>query len=119
LSPVVAAPAGPSGPVVVKQVGLQRPHDVQAVARSVAGPGDSAEIGVAGPMSGAGGGGMPADLSGVSGAMSAGSGAQHGGEFAVTAAGSSMPGTDRTWRAPPAGSWSLRWLEYYGNDHPS
>ncbi|MFB9924120.1 hypothetical protein ACFORO_10040 [Amycolatopsis halotolerans] len=115
----VAAPAGPGGPVVVKQTGSQRRPDVRAGAVSVARHSGSAQIGVAGPLSGSGGGGLPADVAGVSGALSAGSGSQRGGEFAVTDAGSGMPGTDRTWRAPPAGAWSLHWLEYYGNDHPS
>ncbi|MET8999245.1 hypothetical protein [Amycolatopsis sp. NPDC004169] len=113
--PVVAAPAGPTGPVVVNQAGSSRPH----AAVPVAGHPGSADIGVAGPLSGSGGGELPAGVSGVSGTMSAGSGARHGGEFAVTVAGSGIPGTDRTWRAPPAGAWSLHWLEYYGNDHPS
>ncbi|MCR6490837.1 hypothetical protein M8542_49450 [Amycolatopsis sp. OK19-0408] len=118
-APVVAASAGPSGPVVIERADSQRQHDGQAVVRPVAGHSGSAEVGVAGPMSGSGGGGMPADLSGVSGAMSAGSGAQHGSEYAVTESGSGMPGTDRTWRAPPGGPPSLHWLVYYGNDHPS
>ncbi len=77
----------------------------------------------AGESSRSDGGGAPSwpaspEVAGT-GAMSAGSSGQHGGEYAVTAAGSAMPGSDRTWRAPPAGVWSLHWLEYYGNDHPS
>ncbi|MEA5363879.1 hypothetical protein VA596_30395 [Amycolatopsis sp., V23-08] len=102
---------------VVEQGDTQRRHDAQLGSRHLAGDTDAA--GVAGPMSGSGGGGLPADVSGMSGAMSAGSGGQHGGEYAVTAAGTGTPGTDRSWRAPPAGSWSLHWLEFYGNDHPS
>ncbi|MCR6489644.1 hypothetical protein M8542_43200 [Amycolatopsis sp. OK19-0408] len=117
-SPSVTAPAGSSTPVPVTSTDPQRPRVVHAAGRSAGGPSGS-RIGVAGPLSGSGGGGLPADVSGVSGAMSAGSGAQHGSEFAVTAFGSGLPGTDRTWRAPPAGAWSLHWLEYYGNDHPS
>ncbi len=120
--PAVAAPvkqlaaAGRIAPVVVKQGDVQRRHDAQVGSRHVAG---DAVSGTAGPPSGSGGGGMPADVSAVSGAMSASSGAHHGGEHAVTAAGTGTPGTDRSWRAPPAGSWSLHWLEHYGNDHPS
>ncbi|WP_410633838.1 hypothetical protein [Amycolatopsis sp. cmx-4-83] len=113
-----AAPAGGSAPVTVSTAGPQRPRDVHAAPRSAAGQSGS-RIGVAGPVSGSGGGGLPADVSGASGAMSASPGGRHGGEYAVTAAGSAVPGTDRTWRAPPAGAWSLHWLEYYGNDHPS
>ncbi|WP_086677968.1 hypothetical protein [Amycolatopsis pretoriensis] len=121
--PVVAAPGelvtpiDRTAPAVDEQSGGQRRLDVQVGARHVAGDADAA--GVAGPLSGSGGGGPLADVTGTSGAMSAGSGGQHGGEYAVTAAGSVIPGADRTWRAPPAGSWSLHWLEYYGNDHPS
>ncbi|RSD13603.1 hypothetical protein [Amycolatopsis eburnea] len=117
-SPSVTAPAGGGTPVTVTSTDSQRSRVVHAAVRSAAGHSGS-WIGVADPLSGSGGGGLPADVSGVSGAMSAGAGAQHGGEFAVTAAGSGIPGTDRTWRAPPAGAWSLHWLEYYGNDHPS
>ncbi|UOX88433.1 hypothetical protein MUY14_43290 [Amycolatopsis sp. FBCC-B4732] len=113
-SPSVTAPA----PVSVTPTDPQRSHVVHAAVRS-ASEHSGSRIGVAVPMSGSGGGGLPVDVSGVSGAMSAGSGAQHGGEYAVTASRSVMPGTDRTWRAPPAGAWSLHWLEYYGNDHPS
>ncbi|MFG1644664.1 hypothetical protein ACGFMK_30635 [Amycolatopsis sp. NPDC049252] len=98
---------GRLAPVVVKQGGTQRRHDAQVA-------GDAAV-----PMPGSGGGELPADVSGTSGAMSAGSGGQHGGEYAVTAVGTGTAGTDRSWRAPPAGSWSLHWLEFYGNDHPS
>ncbi|MGW4529111.1 hypothetical protein [Amycolatopsis sp. NPDC004378] len=118
-APVDAGPAEPGVPVADKRADAQRRQDVRATVWSVAGHSGSAEIGIAGPMSGSGGGGLPADVAGVSGAVSAGSGAQHGGEFAVTGAVNRMPGTDRTWRAPPAGAWSLHWLEYYGNDHPS
>ncbi|WP_410625810.1 hypothetical protein [Amycolatopsis sp. cmx-8-4] len=71
------------------------------------------------PMSGTGGGGLPADVSGTSGAMSASPGGQHGGEYAVTSAGSRVLGTGRAWRAPPGAAWSLYWLVFYGNDHPS
>ncbi|WP_290056106.1 hypothetical protein [Amycolatopsis solani] len=112
----VPVAAGPSGPVVVEQAHAQRRHDVRAAARWAAGRSGSVRIGAADPRPGSDGGVPPAD---VSGALSAGSGAQHGGEFAVTGAGSGVPGTDRTWRAPPAGAWSLHWLEHYGNDHPS
>ncbi|WP_410597496.1 hypothetical protein [Amycolatopsis sp. lyj-23] len=121
--PVVAAPGElvPSidraTPVVDAQSGDQRRRDAQVGARHLCGDADAA--GVAGLMPGSGGGGPPADVAGTSGAMSASSGAQHGGEYAVTAAGSAIPGVDRAWRAPPAGVWSLHWLEYYGNDHPS
>ncbi len=105
-------------PVVGKQGDPQRRHDTQVGTRHVAGDAVADVTGVAHPMSGSGGG-LPADVSGMSGAMSASSGAQHGGEYAVTAAGTGIAGTDRSWRAPPAGAWSLHWLEYYGNDHPS
>ncbi|WP_410574794.1 hypothetical protein [Amycolatopsis sp. cmx-4-61] len=121
-APVVAAPgeqvapAGRIAPVVVEHAGAQRRHDAEAGFRHATGDADAA--GVGGPMSGSGGG-LPTGFSGVGSAMSAGSGGQHGGEYAVTAAGSVIPGADRTWRAPPAGVWSLHWLEYYGNDHPS
>jgi hypothetical protein len=71
------------------------------------------------PMSGSGGGGSPADVSGMSGSMSASPGGQHGGEYAVTTTGTVTPGTDRTWRVPPGGRASLYWLVCYGNDHPS
>ncbi|GLY43452.1 hypothetical protein Amsp01_094750 [Amycolatopsis sp. NBRC 101858] len=111
-------PAAAGAPVASPRPVAQHTAGVSAV-RHVAGHLGSGTAGTAGPMSGSGGGGMPADLSGMSGAMSASTGSAHGGEFAVTASGSGMPGTDRTWRAPPAGAWSLHWLEYYGNDHPS
>lgn len=118
--PNVIAPAGGSAPVTVTLTDLQqRPHDGHAALRPAAGQSGSTWAGVADPMSGSGGGGLPADVSGASGTMSASPGGQHGGEYAVTTAGSAVPGTDRTWRAPPAGAWSLHWLEYYGNDHPS
>ncbi|MEU8635504.1 hypothetical protein AB0C38_25355 [Amycolatopsis sp. NPDC048633] len=123
--PVAAAPveriaqAGWNAPAVVKQGDAQRRQDAQAGSRHIAGEAVPDSAGVAGPMSGSGGGGLPADVSGMSGSMSAGSGGQHGGEYAVTAAGTGEPGTDRSWRAPPAGSWSLHWLQFYGNDHPS
>lgn len=121
--------AGPSGeqpapgariaPGVVKPGVAQLHPDAQIASRHGAGDTRSDVAGVAGPMSGSGGGGLPADVAAMSGAMSASTGSAHGGEYAVTASGSGMPGTDRTWRAPPAGAWSLHWLEYYGNDHPS
>ncbi|MFJ1768153.1 hypothetical protein ACIOD2_48090 [Amycolatopsis sp. NPDC088138] len=120
--PVAAAPAEhlvPVAPVVVKQGDSRRRHDAQAGSRHVAGDPVADATGVAGPMSGSGGGGLPADVSGMSGAMSASSGGQHGGEYAVTTAGTGALGIERSWRAPPAGSWSLHWLEFYGNDHPS
>ncbi|MEV7045201.1 hypothetical protein [Amycolatopsis sp. NPDC051061] len=73
-------------------------------------------------MSGPDGGGTtpPAPAApAASGSMSAGSAGQHGGEYAVTGSGSTVPGTDRTRRAPPGGHASLYWLVFYGNDHPS
>ncbi|WP_328617740.1 hypothetical protein OHS18_17345 [Amycolatopsis sp. NBC_00355] len=112
------APAGWIAPVAAEQGDTQRRHDAQVGSRHVAGDAAPEMAGVTGPMSGSGGG-LPVDVSGTSGAMSAGSGAQHGGEYAVTAAGTGAAGTDRSWRAPPAGSWSLHWLEFFGNDHPS
>ncbi|GLY44467.1 hypothetical protein Amsp01_104900 [Amycolatopsis sp. NBRC 101858] len=117
-SPSVTAPAGSGTPVTVTSADPQRSRFVHAAVRPAAGHSGS-RIGVADPTSGSGGGGLPADVSGASGAMSASPGGQHGGEYAVTTAGSAVPGSDRTWRAPPAGAWSLHWLEYYGNDHPS
>ncbi|WP_284740422.1 hypothetical protein [Amycolatopsis sp. RTGN1] len=111
---IVASPAE-TEPVVVTQAGQQRRHDAGAVSRHVGGDGRPD----AGPASGPDGGGPPAGFSDMSGAMSASPGGQHGGEYAVTTAGGAVPGTDRTWRAPPAGVWSLHWLEHYGNDHPS
>jgi hypothetical protein len=124
LPPVVAAPVeqvAPAGWIVpvVKQGDTQRRHDAQVGSRHVAGNAVSDVADGVGPMSESGGGGLPADTAGVSGAMSASSGGQHGGEYAVAAAGTGTSGTDRSWRAPPAGAWSLHWLEYYGNDHPS
>ncbi|MEU7785490.1 hypothetical protein [Amycolatopsis sp. NPDC049159] len=117
-SPSVAAPAGGSTPVTVTSADPWRSRVVHAAVRSAAEQPGS-RIGGADPVPLSGGGGLPDDVSGASGTMSASAGGQHGGEYAVTAAGSSVPGTDRTWRAPPAGAWSLHWLEYYGNDHPS
>lgn len=122
--PETPAPRGAAGfppvaagtPAVSTRPVAQHTAGVSAV-RHVAGHLGSDKAGIAGPLSG--GGGMPADLSGMSGAMSASTGSAPGGEFAVTASGSGMPGADRTWRAPPAGAWSLHWLEHYGNDHPS
>ncbi|MET8846040.1 hypothetical protein [Amycolatopsis sp. NPDC004625] len=108
-----------TAPVVDDQRGLQRRRDAQLGARHRAGDANADAAGVAGPLSGSGRGGLPAGVAGLSGALSAGSGGQHGGEYAVTAAGSVIPGEDRTWRAPPDGVWSLHWLEYYGNNHPS
>ncbi|MDQ7810839.1 hypothetical protein Q5425_44555 [Amycolatopsis sp. A133] len=73
-------------------------------------------------MSGpAGGGSVPPAPEGpaASGTVSAGPAGQHGGEHAVTMAGSGPPGTDRAWRAPPGGRAPLYWLVFYGNDHPS
>jgi hypothetical protein len=116
--PALAVQVARIAPVVVEQGGTQRRHDAQVGSRHLARDAVSEAAGVAGPLSGSGGG-LPADVSGTSGAMSASSVGQHGGEYAVTASGTGMPGTRRTWRAPPAGSWSLHWLEYYGNDHPS
>jgi hypothetical protein len=85
-------------------------------------PNVQADRGTAGWMSGPDGGGptppTPAAPA-ASGSMSAGSAGQHGGEYAVTGSGSSVPGTDRTRRAPPGGHASLYWLVFYGNDHPS
>ncbi len=77
----------------------------------------------AGDHPGSGGGGVPASP-GAPGAVNSGGSVSagssgHGGEYAVSASGPRIAGTDRSWRAPPAGSWSLHWLEYYGNDHPS
>lgn len=73
-------------------------------------------------MSGSEGGGStpPAPAApAASGAVSASSAGQHGGESGVTEPGSGVPGTDRTWRAPPGGHAPLYWLVFYGNDHPS
>ncbi|MEV6446444.1 hypothetical protein [Amycolatopsis sp. NPDC051716] len=68
-----------------------------------------------------GGGSMPPAPEGLaaSGTTSAGSAGQHGGEYAVTGSGSSLPGTDHAGRAPPGGCAPLYWLVFYGNDHPS
>ncbi len=76
----------------------------------------------AGRMSGSDGGGTPPPAPAApaaSGSPSVGSAGQHGGEYAVTGSGSTVPGTDRTRRAPPGGQASLYWLVFYGNDHPS
>ncbi|WP_370948484.1 hypothetical protein AB5J62_13105 [Amycolatopsis sp. cg5] len=107
------------GPGVLTRSAAQRRPDARIGSRHGAGEASSDAAGIAGPMSGAGGGGLPADVSAMSGATFVGAGGQHGGEYAVTASGSVMPGTDRLWRAPPAGAWPLYWLKYYGNDHPS
>jgi len=104
-SPAAAVPADRAGPALA-----HRGHepDIRRVAGS--------EIR---DVPGSGGGGSPADVHGVSGAMSAAPGGQHGGEYAVTTSGLPLPGTDRAWRAPPGGPPSLYWLVCYGNDHPS
>lgn len=76
----------------------------------------------AGVMSGFGGGGVPPSTPSTAmlgGAVSAGSSGQHGGESAVTASGAVVPGSGSTWLAAPSGRWSLRWLVFYGNAHPS
>lgn len=117
--PAAVGPAGRTGPVVADRGTAQRGPVLRDVSRQFSGYVVSDVAGLAGPMSGSGGAGLPADAHGVSGAMSAGSGGQHGGEYAVTAAGSRARGTDRAWRAPPGGPPSLYWVVFYGNDHPS
>lgn len=95
---------------------------LSAVAQEQRHPSAQAEHRVADRMSGPDGGGStpptPAAPA-ASGAVSANSAGQHGGEYAVTETGSTVPGTDRAWRAPPGGPPSLYWLVFYGNDHPS
>ncbi|MFI6302888.1 hypothetical protein ACIBCH_13530 [Amycolatopsis thailandensis] len=72
---------------------------------------------------GRGGGGpaLPAGPGGVQtgGTMTAGASSSHGGEHAVTETGTGMPGTDRSWRAPPDARPEVPWPDYYGLDHPS
>ncbi|WP_326958750.1 hypothetical protein [Amycolatopsis sp. NBC_01286] len=133
-APVTASPVRPIRtdqvvPAVTGQPAVPQPREgasaspVQARVFAVVHSGSSQAVAktadTAVPMSGSGGGGLPADVSGTSGAMSASPGGQHGGEYAVTSAGSRVLGTDRAWRAPPGAAWSLYWLVFYGNDHPS
>ncbi|SFQ54053.1 hypothetical protein [Amycolatopsis rubida] len=113
-----AAPAVPSTSAAFTRPVAQHPAVTSAV-RHAAGHIGSADAGVAGPEPGTGGGGMPADLSGTVGAVSASAGSAHGSEFAVTESGFAAPGTDRAWRAPPGWRASPYWLVFYGNDHPS
>ncbi|WP_410586334.1 hypothetical protein [Amycolatopsis sp. lyj-23] len=115
--PVVDTVAVFGAQAALTRPAAQRLEETPAV-RRFAGRAGPAEAGVAAPMSGSGGG-LPVGSSGTGGAMSAGTGSAHGGEFAVTASGAFMPGTDRAWRPPPGGRASPYWLVFYGNDHPS
>ncbi|MEV7551889.1 hypothetical protein AB0N89_19880 [Amycolatopsis sp. NPDC089917] len=70
------------------------------------------------------GGGGPALPAGpgtahTGGTMTAGASSSHGGEHAVTETGTGVPGTDRSWRAPPDARPEAPWPDEYGLDHPS
>ncbi|WP_146073606.1 hypothetical protein [Amycolatopsis sp. CA-126428] len=102
-----------------RQPRADRPVFAEVTAKDAAVPAGSARSArTSGPD---GGGSVPPAPEGpaASGTTAAGSAGQHGGEYAVTGSGSSMPGTDRAWRAPPDGCAPPYWLVFYGNDHPS
>ncbi len=119
--PAAATTGQPEAEAVVsgRQPRADRPAFAEPTTKDVGVP---AGLARAARMSGPdGGGSTPPAPEGpaASGTMAAGPAGQHGGEYAVTGSGWSMPGPDRAWRAPPGGCAPLYWLVFYGNDHPS